>query len=76
MDTNETATMAELFDRDPLGLSKQDITTNVESLRSQRHRFLAGAKAAGTPAKKVSKVTKAQADAKKVTGDLDLGDLF
>lgn len=68
--------IAELFARDPLELSKQDLTVIVEKLRGQRVRFAAGFTAAGTPASRVSKVTKAQEAATKVTGEIDLGGLL
>lgn len=68
--------IAELFARDPLDLSKQDLTVIVEKLRGQRVRFAAGFADAGTPASRVSKATKAQAAATKVTGNIDLGDLL
>jgi hypothetical protein len=75
-ETTAQQDIAELFARDPLDLSKQDLTVIVEKLRGQRVRFAAGFADAGTPASRVSKATKAQAAATKVTGDLDLGDIL
>jgi len=75
-DTTAKQDIAELFARDPLDLSKQDLTVIVEKLRGQRVRFAAGFADAGTPASRVSKATKAQAEATKVTGEIDLGDLL
>ena len=40
--------LAELFSRDPLDLSKDDIQLIVQKLRDSRHRFNSGDKAAGT----------------------------
>ncbi len=74
--SDPTTDMQELFSRDPLDYSKQDITAIVEKLRTQRTRFAAGIKDAGKPASKVSKATKAQEEATAITGKLDLGDLL
>ena len=44
--------IAELFDRDPLSLSEQDLDTIIKTLRDQRASFKLGEKAAGKqPAK-------------------------
>lgn len=75
-DTTAQQDIAELFARDPLGLSKQDLIVIVEKLRGQRVRFAAGFADAGTPASRVSKATKTQAAATAITGKLDLGDLL
>ena len=40
--------LSELFARDPLDLTKDDIQLIVQKLRDSRHRFNAGDKAAGT----------------------------
>jgi hypothetical protein len=74
-DTNASQDIAELFARDPLDLSKQDLTVIVEKLRGQRVRFAAGFADAGTPASRVSKSTKEQQAATKITGEIDLGSL-
>lgn len=68
--------IAELFARDPLDLSKQDLASIVEKLRGQRVRFAAGFADAGTPASRVSKATKAQAEATAITGEVDLEGIF
>ena len=75
-DTTSQQDIAELFARDPLELSKQDLTLIVEKLRGQRVRFAAGFADAGTPASRVSKATKDQAAATKITGEIDLGGLI
>jgi hypothetical protein len=43
--------ISELFDRDPLSLSEQDIGTIITTLRSQRAAFKLGEKSAGKMAK-------------------------
>lgn len=60
-----TATILELFSRDPLDLGKQDIDAIVAKMRAQRAAFNrgSGSKVAGRPA---SKQTKASAEAEKV----------
>lgn len=68
-------TIAELFARDPLHHSDQDILAIIKKLRSQRARFVSGNKSAGTPGVKKSAATKKQEAALKVAGQLDLGDL-
>ena len=40
--------LSELFARDPLDLTKDDIQLIVQKLRDSRHRFNAGDKSAGT----------------------------
>ena len=40
--------LSELFARDPLDLTKDDIQLIVQKLRESRHRFNAGDKSAGT----------------------------
>ena len=67
--------VSELFRRDPLSLSEQDITTIVTSLRAQRKRFAAGNKSAGSMKPKTAAAKKADA-AVKTTGKLDLSSLF
>lgn len=66
--------IAELFARNPGDLGEQDIQLLINKYRSQRHRFLAGDKTAGSP-RPPTKTAKAQAAAQKVTGELDLGAL-
>jgi hypothetical protein len=65
--------IAELFARNPGDLGEQDINAIIEKLRSQRHRFLAGDKTAGSP--RPSKTTQKQEAAQKVTGAIDLDGL-
>jgi hypothetical protein len=60
--------IAELFDRDPMKLSEQDITRIIQSLREQRGRFVLGEKSAGKPASRA----KPKADA----GQLDINDIL
>lgn len=73
MTDNEETPIAELFARDPYQLSKQDLDSIITKLRSQRKRYVSGDKSAGSP--RPSKASKAQSEAAKITGDLDLGDL-
>ena len=47
--------LAELFARDPLQLSKQDIRSIVEEMRKSRHAFNAGNAKAGTTKPKTEK---------------------
>ena len=63
--------ISDLFARDPLELTSQDITKIVESIRAQRHRFIAGNKSAGSMKPKTATAKKGEA-AKKLTGKLDL----
>jgi hypothetical protein len=63
--------ISELFATDPLKLSEQDITKIVESIRGQRHRFVAGNKSAGSMKPKTAAAKKGAAAAK-ITGKLDL----
>lgn len=72
-DDEVPATIAELFARDPLSLTRNDISTIVVKLRTQRERFAAGIKDAGTPALRVSQATKNQAAAAAVIGDASAG---
>lgn len=54
--------ISELFARDPLSLSSQDISTIVEEMRKARHSFNAGNMKAGS--------TKPKTAAQKQLGDL------
>ena len=64
--------LAELFARDPLDLSKDDIQLIVQKLRDSRHRFNAGDKAAGTMAPPKTATGRA---AKELGSQLSLKDL-
>ena len=65
--------LAAYFAKDPMSLSEQDLDTIITKLRSQRKRFVLGDKSAGST--KPSKVSVAQEAAKKITGEIKLGDL-
>ncbi len=56
---SDEAPIAELFSRDPLGLTKIDISRVVNYMRESRQRFLQGNAKAGTPAVKKSPAAKA-----------------
>ena len=65
-----------LMGMDPLGLTDTQITTIVEQLRANRHRFLAGNAKAGTMKPKAETVkAKAAAKSQSIIGDItgDLG---
>lgn len=68
-------TVAELFNRDPLTLSEQDLMTIINSLRDSRKKFVAGSMTAGKPAAKKTAADKKVEAIKKSVGDIDLGDL-
>jgi hypothetical protein len=53
--------LAELFKRDPLSMSKQDIEQIVEKLRASRMQFVLGDKTAGKTAAAKPKKAKASA---------------
>ena len=66
-----------LMGADPLGLSDQDITAIVETLRANRHRFLAGNAKAGSMKPKAKTVKQKAAEKSAsiigdITGDLGL----
>lgn len=67
--------IAELFARDPLKLSDQDLDAIIAHLRQSRQRFVAGNLSAGKPEAKKSVTQKAGEAALKITGELDLGEL-
>jgi hypothetical protein len=68
-------TVSELFARDPLSLSDQDLNAIIANLRASRQRFIQGDITAGKPeAKKSAAQVKREALAKEV-GDIDLSDL-
>lgn len=60
--------IALLFARDPLKHSRDDIRTIVEHFRAQRKDFKIGGRTA-------AKQTPKQAEAAKVVGEIDIGDL-
>lgn len=65
--------LQELFDRDPLELSKQDITRIVTELRANRHHFVKEETRARKAGKKNPGGAAAKATAKRMTlDDLDL----
>ena len=73
--TESTTSIAEIFRRDPLGLSTTDLDTAITALRAQRKRFQLGNTKAGTPGSKKSATSKAQEAALDAAGKIDLGDL-
>jgi len=70
-------TVSELFARDPLSLSNQDLDTIIASLRASRKRFIQGDITAGKPEAKKSAAQKKREATMKEVGDIDdlLGDL-
>lgn len=68
--------MAELFQRDPLELTNQDIDLIIQRYRDARHAFAAGAKTAGKPEAKKSAAQKKGELALKAVGNLDLDSLL
>lgn len=66
--------IANIFAKDPLGLTQDDITATVKFYREQRANFIiaekAGLKAGST------KLTAKQEEASKAAGSIDLGDLL
>lgn len=62
--------ISELFSRDPLTLTDQDIDKIVEDYRGRRHLFNAGVKNAGSTKPKTEKQKEVQSLADKL--DLDL----
>ena len=75
MNTPDETAVAELFSRDPLALSEQDLDRIIERLRSQRARYVQGNVSAGKPASKKTAAEKKGEAALKTVGDIDLGDL-
>ena len=65
--------LAELFSRDPLDLSKDDIQLIVQKLRDSRHRFNAGDKSAGTMTPPKTATGRAAAEIGKQLSLKDLG---
>ena len=61
--------VTELFSRDPLSLTNEDIDQIIEEMRKKRHLFQS---APATKPKAAPKKTKAQASALKLDIDLDL----
>lgn len=53
--------IVELFARDPLTLTNDDITSIIEAMRQSRHQFVAGDKKAGTTKPRAAKVDPALA---------------
>ena len=70
----EETPISELFARDPLKLSQQDLDSIIAKLREQCSKFVGGNLTAGKPAKKTAAVKAGQALLDKL-GDLDIGDL-
>ena len=64
--------LSEIFARDPLDLTKDDIQLIVQKLRDSRHRFNAGDKSAGTMAPPKTATGRA---AKELGDQLSLKDL-
>ena len=61
--------VTELFSRDPLSLTNEDIDQIIEEMRAKRHLFQS---APATKPKAAPKKTKAQASALKLDLDIDL----
>lgn len=61
--------ITELFSRDPLSLTKENIDQIIEEMRAKRHLFQS---APATKPKAAPKKTKAQASALKLDLDFDL----
>lgn len=72
---SEATPISELFSRDPLLLSDQDIDQIINKLREQRHKFVAGNITAGKPEAKKSVAQKAGEAVLAKTGDIDLSEL-
>lgn len=68
---SEDIDITELFSRDPLSLTRDDITAIIKQMRNSRRQFVAGNLKAGAP-KKSAKATKAAATLSTIG---DLGDL-
>ncbi len=73
-DSPPHTTIAEIFAADPLDLTKSDIHLVVQYLRSKRHQFVAGNKAAGAVNAPTPKTPTAKAAAG-LAGQLSLKDL-
>lgn len=76
-DAPDNTDISTLMGMDPLGLSDQDISTIVEALRANRHRFLAGNAKAGSMKPKTKTVKQKAAEKSAsiigdITGDLGL----
>lgn len=67
------STLADLFAKDPLRLTKEDRAQMIEHFRANRAQFMAGQRT--TSVAKASKEPKPKATGKKVTG-LSLDDLL
>jgi len=71
------STMAEIFRRDPLKLTKDDILSVILEFRSMRHQFKAGNLKAGQTKPKTAAQKKKEEDIKAVGKlDLNLDDLL
>jgi septum formation inhibitor-activating ATPase MinD len=68
-------TVTELFLRDPLKLSEQDIDQIINNLRDSRARFIQGDAKAGTPEVKKSAAKKKSEALVAQVGEVDLSDL-
>ena len=64
--------VSDLFDRNPLDLTEDDIRTLVTHLRERRHQFTAGNLKAGSTKKPTEKQQKVLDDAKALGLDLDI----
>tara|TARA_R110000868_G_scaffold307378_1_gene568830 strand:+ start:3714 stop:3947 length:234 start_codon:yes stop_codon:yes gene_type:complete len=74
----ELTPVSELFARDPMSLSDQDLDTIINTLRSQRHKFVLGDSKAGNMKPKTPKQAAATAKEKaavEAAGDISLDDL-
>lgn len=70
----EQTDIAQLFARDPLGLSDRDLDAIIDRLRASRKNFLKGDKTAGSMKPK-SKAAKEREELKAVLGSVDLSAL-
>jgi hypothetical protein len=68
--------LAELFARDPLQLSEQDISTIVDVFRARRQEFKEDEKAGKKPTARKAAAPKVKDDTAKVMGELDLDKLM
>jgi hypothetical protein len=71
-----TAEITELFTRDPLSLTDQDIEKICEVFRARRQNFEADEKAGKKPTARKKAAPKVKEDTAGVMNSLDLGDLL
>jgi len=69
------STIAELYSRDPLKLSDQDLDRIIERLRTQRARYAQGNMTAGKPEVKKSAAQKKREAITRALGPVDLSAL-